>query len=97
MNREKIDDYIDEFYPEYDSVIIFEGLDDSLIGIGVGQDGKPKSVYDQNKIYEILVERDGMTYEEAVEFAEFNINGTKFSETEVIYVNTIKNIEDEMC
>jgi hypothetical protein len=96
MNREKLDDYIDTYYPEYDSVIIFDDLNDAFVGIGVGRDGTPKSIYDLNKIYEILMERDGMSYEEAVEFSSFNIEGTLFSTTEVIYLNTVQHIEDEM-
>lgn len=95
MDREKIDAYVEEFYPEYDTVILFEDLDNTLIGIGVGQDGKPKSVYDVHKIIDCLVD-GGMTEEESWEWFEFNIEGTKFSTTEVIYVNTIKHIEDEM-
>lgn len=95
MNREKLDDYIDTYYPEYETVIVFDDLNDAFVGIGEGQDGKPKSVYDIHKIVEILM-RDGCDYEEAMEYFEFNIRGCLFSETEVIYLNTIQHIEDEM-
>jgi hypothetical protein len=91
MNRTLLDNYVSEFYPEYDSVVVFEDLDDALVGVGVGQDGVPKSVYDQDKIIEILM-RD-MTEEEAWEYFSFNIEGTKFSNTEVIYLTSIKKIE----
>jgi len=56
-----------------------DGLDAALIGLG-GQfhaSGRQSMlVYSVNKILEILVDRDGMTYEEAWEFFEFNIAGS---------------------
>lgn len=90
MERTSLDNYVDEFYPECDSVIVLEGLDDAFMGIGVGQDGIPKSVYDQDKIIEILMK--DMTEEEAWEYFSFNIEGLKFSNTEVIYLTGLKKI-----
>jgi hypothetical protein len=52
-----------------------DGLDAAIIGVGA-RCGQPDIVaYDVEKVLEILVARDGMSYEEALEFYEFNIEG----------------------
>ena len=52
-----------------------DGLDAAIIGVGA-RCGQPDIVaYAVEKVLEILVARDGMSYEEALEFYEFNIEG----------------------
>ena len=46
--------------PEYDNAII-------------GEDTEGRAVYDFWKMADLLMQRDGMTSEEAVEFIEFNV------------------------
>ena len=54
----------------YEEVTIFENPDyDSAI---IGVDSNDKVVYDYDKMVKHLMENDGMTYEEAVEFIDFN-------------------------
>jgi hypothetical protein len=53
-----------------------DGLDEAIIGT-VSSYGQEDSVlYSLQKIIDILVERDGMTPEEALEFYNFNIIGS---------------------
>ena len=51
------------------------GLDDAIIGVGVRCGQPPIVVYAVDQIIEILMDRDGMTNAEAVEFFEYNIEG----------------------
>tara|TARA_R110000751_G_scaffold292273_1_gene399585 strand:- start:44 stop:283 length:240 start_codon:yes stop_codon:yes gene_type:complete len=51
-----------------------DGLEDALIGTG-WQFIQELMVYSVKKVLEILMTRDGMSYEEAREFFEFNIVG----------------------
>ena len=51
-----------------------DGLEDALIGTG-WQFIQALMVYSVKKVLEILMTRDGMSYEEAREFFEFNIVG----------------------
>lgn len=55
-----------------------EGLDDALIGLSRNHYHHEDTiaVYDAQQIIDILVERDGMTITGAVEFFEFNIQGS---------------------
>ncbi|MDD4280237.1 MAG: hypothetical protein PHX74_10955 [Candidatus Sumerlaeales bacterium] len=60
MNRDDLPEEAVLFEnPEYDNAII-------------GEDTEGRAVYDFWKMADLLVQRDGMTSEEAVEFVEFN-------------------------
>ena len=66
--REKIIEY----YSDTEPVTFADGLDDAIIGFD------PNSwqvVYSRTKVIKVLQERDGMTEEEAIEYAEYNIFG----------------------
>jgi hypothetical protein len=53
-----------------------DGLDSAIIGVGSRCGQKDLLIYDIDKVIWILMQRDGMTDEEAVEFFEFNIQGS---------------------
>ena len=50
-----------------------DGFDDAIIGYGEQYGKQPLLVYSYSKICKILRERDDMTWEEADDFAQFNI------------------------
>ena len=57
--------------------------------IGVGQQfNKALAVYDRQKCIEILMERDGMSDEEAVEYFEYNVTGAWVGEYTPIFLET---------
>lgn len=66
----------------------FDGLEEALIGLAwPWQNNQQKvAVYDHDKIIDILMERDGMEHEEAVEFLNFNIDGTYAGEQTPIII-----------
>jgi hypothetical protein len=51
-----------------------DGFDDAIVGIGE-RFNSVFVVYDYDKVIATLVERDGMSHEDAVEWYEFNILG----------------------
>ena len=55
--------------------------------IGLG----PVVAYDTEKIIEILVSRDEMSYEEAYEYFDFNIKGAWVGEFTPIFITTSDN------
>ena len=50
-----------------------DGFDDAIIGYGEQYGKQPLFVYSYSRICKILRERDDMTWEEADDFAQFNI------------------------
>lgn len=80
--RDKINDLIEnikEFNPE---ALLADGLDHALIGYS----SKGHAIYSIDKIVSILVERDGMSKEEAKIFFDFNIDGAHMGEYTPIYI-----------
>jgi hypothetical protein len=78
-----------------DEAVMFDGLDAAVVGMGV-RCGQPAIVvYDRARILRILVERDGMTEEEADEFCSFNIEGGWLGERTPIVVEMLPREGDE--
>jgi hypothetical protein len=63
-----------------------DGFDKAVIGIGQRCGAKDIIVYDALKCINILVERDGMIFEEAREFFEFNTLGAWVGEETPMFV-----------
>ena len=61
------------------------GFEDALIGLG-WQHTKLLAVYDYDKCVEILMERDEMTHEEAVEWMEYNVVGAYVGEYTPVFL-----------
>jgi len=63
-----------------------DGHDDAIIGVGESFSRQPILVYSVESIVKNLMERDGMTDEEAIEFFDFNIIGSYIGEGMPIFV-----------
>lgn len=56
-----------------DEASLADGFDDAIIGtVYIPQTGATVALYDQEKMIRILMNRDGMTAEEASEFIDYN-------------------------
>lgn len=78
MTREEIF----ETYP-FEEFLFADGWDDAIIGVS----NDMKIVYDSEKIIEMLSQ--DMSYDEAMEYFYFNIEGAYVGEKTPIYVNTL--------
>ena len=67
--REWVNDNIEE------DALFADGFDEAIIGISERFGRVPIVAYDRGFCISILMERDGMDYEEAVEFFDFNVIG----------------------
>ncbi len=69
--------------------VTFPDLEDALIGYGqqnLGREGtKYYAIYSYDKIIEVFMERDGMTYDEAIEYFSYNTAGVGGENFPVIY------------
>ena len=69
-----------------DGALLADGFEAALVGFGY-QFNYPIAVYNRDKCIEILMDRDGMTREEAIEYYEFNIIGGYFGESNPCYLD----------
>jgi hypothetical protein len=72
MNREQID----EILKERDmSLLLMDGFDEACIGFTYRINEPETAVYSHELMVQILMDRDGMDYEEADEYISFNCAG----------------------
>lgn len=64
----------EELAEENPDAVFFDGLEDAILGVARQYTKPPLVVYDREGILRILMERDGMTLNEADEFCSFNID-----------------------
>ena len=67
-----------------------DGFDDCVLGICESFGGESVVAYDYDKVIAKL-ESQGMTYEEAVEYREFNQAGAYVGERTPVFIVCIKN------
>jgi len=80
-------DYIADTYPE--AMVLDDRFDECIVGI-VSRFGLPDCVgYDMNKIIQVL-QNEGLTYEEAEEYFDFNILGAYVGETTPVYIQSFE-------
>ena len=63
-----------------------ERLDFAEAFLGVTNDDPPKAVYSEEKVLDVFVDRDGMTYEEAIDFFEFNVRGAYVGDQTPLFI-----------
>lgn len=66
--------------------LLADGLEAALVGYTVNHHHAHVAVYDVDKCIDVLVERDGMSHEEAGEFLAFNTLGAYVGENGPLYV-----------
>jgi len=77
----------DQLAEENPEAIIYDDLDDALIGICSRHMSPSLALYDEHKIHQIHMTRDGMTEEEAIEYYDYNIAGAWMGEYTPFIVN----------
>ena len=65
--------FIEDNYP---NALIADGFDKAIMGIVERSGMNPVVLYNKNKCINIMIKRDGMTEEEAIEFYYYNIVGS---------------------
>ena len=73
--------------------LMADGFEDALIGY-CQIFNKIVSLYDLDKCTEILVERDGMSEEEAMEYLEFNVLGAYVGEHTPAYATIGRSVRE---
>lgn len=74
---------IEEDFAVTEDVLFADGLDTAIIGF---EPNLWKVVYSRSKVVDVLMRRDGMGEDEAIEFAEFNIFGAYVGKKTPIFI-----------
>jgi hypothetical protein len=82
MSVERLEE-LAELNPE---ALLADGLEAGFIGYTMNHHHATVAVYDYDKCVQALVDRDGITHEEADEFLEFNTLGAYVGENGPLYV-----------
>ena len=82
MNRADITDLYGDDEP---NILFAEGFDEAIAGV-VWDGERTRVVYDTELILELLMGRSEMTYEEAVEYFDFNIAGSHMGDYTPLYL-----------
>lgn len=71
-------------------ILLADGFDEALVGTAERCGMDTVALYDIDKCIEILMQRDDMTYEEAVEFFDFNVLGAYMGEKTPMFAQFYK-------
>lgn len=88
INKEELNDKILDIIGSDAGVLLADGFDEAIIGIGSQYTSAPCVIYDKQKCIEILA-RD-MSHEEAVEYFDFNVGCSYVGEHTPIFMDPIK-------
>jgi len=89
ITREMLDDYVDENYPDED-ILIPDGFEEAFVGIAT-QFNKPIAIFDRQMCIDILCKE--MSYEEAVEYFSYNVEGAYVGENTPAFLDFFKKSE----
>jgi hypothetical protein len=76
-----------------EGAILLTGLESAIIGVTEEFGNGPRVLYSKDKILEILMDRDSMTFEESLEFYYYNILGLYAGEQNPIFLDI--NLKDQ--
>jgi hypothetical protein len=88
VTRDDIDAYLAE---RGETVLLMDGFDEALIGFSQRINEPLLAVYSYNVMVDVCVFRDGMSYEEAEEYIEYNCIGAWVGEQTPIIVQAFLN------
>tara|TARA_R110000796_G_scaffold161858_1_gene278629 strand:- start:7745 stop:7990 length:246 start_codon:yes stop_codon:yes gene_type:complete len=75
-----IDEILGLFSDE--ELLIADGFDDAIIGVDTRS---MRLIYSVTKCYDVLMERDGMEFADAVEYFDYNVEGAYVGEKTPIW------------
>lgn len=80
--------WLEELREQNPEAVTADGFESCVLGIGNRCGASPIVAYDYDKCVALLVQRDGMTEEDAIEFMSFNVVGAWVGEGTPVFVST---------
>ena len=94
MKKEEIIEDIIEIEGEDNEILLADGFEDAYMGLARQFTKTPLAIYDRNKCIDILVNRDGMSEEEAEEYFQYNVEGAWVGENTPMFLQPLKLNEE---
>ena len=69
--------------------LLLDGFEDALVGVGYQPCSSAIALYSYSKCVDVLVTRDGMDKEDAIEYIEFNVRGAYVGENGPILIEIL--------
>lgn len=88
ISEEEINDKICRMIGPDEKVLLADGFEEAIIGVGRQYTNAPCVIYDKEKCIEILTK--DMSYEEAVEYFDFNVEQAYVGEATPMFIDLIK-------
>ena len=92
MTREQLHSHLEDSEEE---ILLADGFEDAYMGLATQFTKPPLAVYDRRKCIQILVDRDGMSEEEAEEYFQFNVEGSWVGDNTPLFFEPL-NISEEL-
>jgi hypothetical protein len=86
LTREDIQEHLES---RGETVLLCDGFDEAFIGLSQRINEPLCAVYSYEKMVDVLMSRDGMDYEDAVDYLDFNVVGAWVGEQTPIIVMPI--------
>ena len=92
-------EFIDTFADRHEDekILRADGLDEACIGWTDSWNGDERNirlVYNAGQVIKIFQKRDGMSYEDAVEFYDYNVAGAYVGKGTPVFINGIEDTEE---
>jgi hypothetical protein len=87
MTKEQLHSHLEDSEEE---ILLADGFEDAYMGLATQFTKPPLAVYDRNKCIQILIERDGMSEEEAEEYFQFNEEGSWVGDNTPLFFEPLK-------
>jgi hypothetical protein len=85
---------LEQEWPDH-TFLVVDGFDEAIIGVAQHQQIENLvTCYDYHKCLEILCERDDMTWEDAIDFMEYNVTGSYMGVNTPVFLHRFTEVED---
>ena len=89
ISRKQIEEWVEGYG---DEILLADGFDEAFIGI-TEVFGRPSIAnYDRDKCIRILMERDGMTEGDAIDYFNYNVTGAWVGETTPAFTTLMRDM-----
>lgn len=86
MTRDNITAWLEAAYPDH-TFLLADGFEAAFTGVVTGIGREPTACYDRAQCIDLLVERDGLSVEEAEEHFGFNVEGAWMGPQTPVFLN----------